>query len=61
MSFLVDSCGCAAKLDLHAALLQIGNEILVRVARRDAAIRTVFTSDSLTRMSMCSSFKITES
>src|SRR5262249_25771530 len=34
-------CGRAAKLDLHAALLQIGNEILVGVARRDVAICVV--------------------
>ena len=31
----------ATKLDHHAALLQIGNEILVGVARRDVAIRVV--------------------
>src|SRR6516164_11801921 len=31
-------CGRAAKLDLHAALLQVGYEILVGVARRDVAI-----------------------
>src|SRR5262245_34076208 len=34
-------CGRAAKLNLHAALLQIGNEILVGVARRDVAICVV--------------------
>src|SRR6516164_9894433 len=37
----VDLCSCAAQLHLHPALLQIGNEILVGVSRRDVAIRVV--------------------
>src|SRR5215813_10419541 len=37
----VGLCGRAAKLDLHVALLQIENEILVGVSRRDVAIRVV--------------------
>jgi hypothetical protein len=34
----VGLCGRTAKFDLHTALLQIGNEPLVGIARRDVAV-----------------------